>query len=170
MQNPRDASLPHNLQDEILDAVRASHAELDALLCDLVKLPSLTGEEGPAQDFMVGQLRAMGLSVTRFAVDDAQLQTLPGYSPAVPGLEHDNVVGTHRPKHPTGRSLILNGHIDVVPVGALELWTTPPFQPRIEGDRLYGRGAGDMKAGIAAKLIALRALKRLGLQPSATVH
>jgi acetylornithine deacetylase len=170
MQTAHDGPLSSSLQDEIIDAVRASHAELDSLLSALVALPSLTGQEAAAQDFMVDQYRAMGLGVERFAVDDGELRGLPGYCPAVPDLKHDNVVGTHRPRESTGRSLILNGHIDVVPVGALELWTTPPFSPRVDGDRLYGRGAGDMKAGIAANMIALRALKRLGLQPAATVH
>ena len=61
------------------------------------------------------------------------------------------MVGTHRPAGAvSGRSLILNGHIDVVPVGAPSLWTHPPFSGHIDGDRLYGRGAADMKAGIVA--------------------
>jgi acetylornithine deacetylase len=55
-----------------------------------------------------------------------------------------------------GRSLILNGHIDVVPVGAERLWTRPPFEPWIDGDRLHGRGANDMKAGIVAYTMACR--------------
>jgi acetylornithine deacetylase len=66
--------------------------------------------------------------------------------------------------------LIFNGHIDVVPVGALELWTSPPFEPRMENGRIYGRGAGDMKAGIAAYIVAFEALRKLGLQPAAPVY
>jgi acetylornithine deacetylase len=68
-----------------------------------------------------------------------------------------------------GRSLILNGHIDVVPVGAERLWSRPPFEPHVEGDRLYGRGAADMKAGIVAYTMAMRALRRLGCEPAAAV-
>ncbi len=56
-----------------------------------------------------------------------------------------------------------------VPEGPLDLWTHPPFDPVIEGDWLYGRGGGDMKAGHAANLFALDALARLGLQPAAAV-
>ena len=81
-----------------------------------------------------------------------------------------NVVGTHRPRAEKGRSLILNGHIDVVPVGPLDMWSRPPFEPHRDGDWLYGRGGADMKAGLAANIFALDALKSLGLQPAARVH
>ena len=59
-----------------------------------------------------------------------------------------------------GRSLILNGHVDVVPPASEALWTSPPFEPRRDGDWLYGRGAGDMKAGLVAMTGAVRALRR----------
>src|SRR5262249_51304102 len=69
-----------------------------------------------------------------------------------------------------GRSLILNGHVDVVPPAAAELWTSPPFSPRREGDWLYGRGAGDMKAGLVAIAGAVRALREAGVQVRGDVH
>ncbi|MGF1526110.1 MAG: ArgE/DapE family deacylase [Candidatus Competibacterales bacterium] len=65
--------------------------------------------------------------------------------------------------------MILNGHVDVVPAGPANLWHSPPFEPHLDGDWLYGRGAGDMKAGVIANLFALEALKSIGLQPAATV-
>ncbi len=164
-------AIPAGLRTDILSAVAAARAELESLLCTLVQFGSLTGEEAPAPDFMEGLFRGMGLSVARFAVDDTELAALPGYSPVTGRWQrHDNVVATHLPRAQTGRSLILNGHIDVVPVGALELWTTPPFAPRVQNGRVYGRGAGDMKAGIAAYIIAFQTLKRLGWQPAAPVY
>jgi acetylornithine deacetylase len=69
-----------------------------------------------------------------------------------------------------GRSLILNGHIDVVPPAAAELWTTPPYQARREGDWLYGRGAGDMKAGLVAIAGAVRKLRQAGTELRGDVH
>jgi acetylornithine deacetylase len=81
-----------------------------------------------------------------------------------------NVVGAHRPHNEAGRSLILNGHVDVVPVGPLDMWANPPFSPHEEGGYLYGRGAGDMKAGIAANVFAMDALRKIGYQPAATVY
>ncbi len=164
-------SIDASLERDILAAVDSGHADLVSMTKTLVKIPSLLGDEGPAQDFMDGVFRGMGLQVDRFEVDDDALSDTPGYSPAVGHwYNHDNVVATHRPKKQAGRSLILNGHIDVVPVGAEELWTNPPFEPYIKDGRIYGRGSGDMKAGIAAYLSAFRALTSLGLQPAAPVY
>jgi acetylornithine deacetylase len=159
------------LEADILAAVDATQSDLEQLLCALVRFPSLTGEEASAQDFMEGLFRGMALDTERFEVRDDDLAGLPGYSPAFGHwARHDNVVATHRPRDAIGRSLILNGHIDVVPIGAAELWSQPPFDPVVRDGRVFGRGAGDMKAGIAAYVTAFRALKSLGFQPAAPVH
>ena len=71
---------------------------------------------------------------------------------------------------PKGRSLILNGHIDVVPEGPHEMWSRNPFDAVVKDGWMYGRGAGDMKAGIILNLYALRALRALGYQPAADVY
>ncbi len=69
------------------------------------------------------------------------------------------VVGTHYPREEKGRSLIMQGHVDVVPEGPHDMWTTPPCDPVIQGDWMQGRGAaGDMKAGCASNIFALDAL------------
>ena len=73
-------------------------------------------------------------------------------------------------RSPKGRSLILNGHIDVVPEGPHEMWARNPFEPAVKDGWMYGRGAGDMKAGIILNLFALRALRSLGYQPAADVY
>ena len=164
------AALDSALEDDILAASSEGHEELLSLTQTLVHFPSLLGDEGPAQDFMEGLFRGMGLQVDRFEVNDEGLSKLPGYSPAAGHwYNHDNVVATHKPRNPAGRSLILNGHMDVVPVGAEELWSAPPFAPTVREGRLYGRGSGDMKAGIAAYVQAFRTLTHLGLQPAAPV-
>ena len=80
------------------------------------------------------------------------------------------MVGAWRPNSPTGRSLILNGHIDVVPEGPHEMWSRNPFDAVVKDGWMYGRGAGDMKAGIILNLYALRALRALGYQPAADVY
>ncbi len=80
------------------------------------------------------------------------------------------MVGTYRPNVRKGRSLIFNGHVDVVPTGLWERWTTPPFEPRIDGGWMYGRGAGDMKSGLAATLFAFDAVRAAGFAPAAPIH
>jgi acetylornithine deacetylase len=137
---------------------------------ELVKFPSVRGAEHTAQDFMATAMRERGLAVDHWQVQVEDIRHLPGFSPVHVSYDNAfNVVGTHRAGSTRGRSLIMNGHIDVVPVGPLDMWTSPPFEPRIDGNWLYGRGGGDMKAGLAATLYALDALRRLGLQPAANV-
>jgi acetylornithine deacetylase len=153
---------------ELLAAVAAQRDEAVTFLQALVREPSLLGQEQSAQDLMRARFQALGLDVRDLAIDEAALKDHPGYSPSiVPYDGRVNVIGVHEPRAVRGRSLILNGHIDVVPVGAEVLWTRPPFEPWIDGDRLHGRGANDMKAGIVAYTMALQALHRLGWQPAA---
>ena len=118
-----------------------------------------------------GGVPAVGLEPVRVPVDAARLQAVPGWSPPlIPYAGRDNVVAVHRPRAARGRSLLLQGHVDVVPEGAADLWTTPPFAPAIREGRLYGRGAADMKAGLASIVMAFAALRRVGLQPAAEVQ
>ncbi len=164
-------TLDRVIESDILAAVENMQDEMIGLAMNLVRFPSLNGQESDAQDFMAQSFDGAGLMTERFEVRDSDLKHLPGYSPAVGHWKHhDNVVGTHRPRSQCGRSLILNGHIDVVPVGAEELWSRPPFDPVVRDGRIYGRGSGDMKAGIAAYVTAFRSLKALGLQPAAPVY
>ena len=153
-------------------AVEAGFDEQLRFTADLTAIPSLRGQEAPAQDFMARAYREAGLGVDRFKVELDAIKHLPGFSPVAVSYDDAwNVVGTHRPKNGgKGKSLIINGHIDVVPTGPADLWAAPPFAPHVEGDWLYGRGAGDMKAGLVAGLFALKALKRLGVQPAAELY
>ncbi|GGB53431.1 acetylornithine deacetylase [Tistrella bauzanensis] len=159
------------LTDAILTAVKEGFSDQVAFTQDLIRMPSVRGREHTAQDFVARALRDRGLAVDRWAIDVNEISHHPGFSPVAVDYQNAlNVVGTHRPRNETGRSLILNGHIDVVPEGPHEMWTNPPYEPVVEGDWLYGRGSGDMKAGIAANVFALDALRRLGYQPAATVY
>lgn len=145
--------------------------EATEMLAALVREPSTMGHEAGAQKLMAGAFAGLGLAVETFAVEDAAIRDLPGYSPALAPYDETrrNVVGIHRPKTVKGRSLIFNGHIDVVPPGDPARWTSQPFAPEIRGGRLYGRGAGDMKAGLVAYVTAMKAVRSLGLAPAAPV-
>lgn len=159
------------LTDEILNTVEAQFDKQISYTQDLIRFPSLRGQEHTAQDFIYDSLRERGYAMDRWVIDVADIEEHPGFSPVKVDYSNAiNVVGTHRPQQETGRSLILNGHIDVVPEGPYEMWARHPFEPHIEGDWLYGRGAGDMKAGLAANIFAMDALRSLGCQPAGRVH
>ena len=156
----------------IVAAAHALRGETVAMLSELVSHPSLLGHEQSAQTFMAKAFENLGLQVDEFQIDEEKLKAHPGYSPSIVSYEgRTNVVGIHRPSGPfKGNSLIFNGHIDVVPTGAEVLWTDSPFSGKVDGDRLYGRGASDMKAGIVAYTMAYKALKTLGLEPASPVY
>jgi acetylornithine deacetylase len=159
------------LHDEIAVSVAAGFAEQVAYTQELVRFASVRGAEHAIQDFVFNTFRSRGYAMERFAMERDALERHPGG-----GRFSDThsaapiVVGIHRPREEKGRSLILQAHVDVVPPGPADLWTHPPFDPAIDGDWLYGRGSADMKAGHAANLFALDALRRIGLQPAATVY
>src|SRR5665647_2067723 len=90
-----------------------------------------------------------------FLPSDIGADPRAGVAQSVGGDRYD-VLGTLGPA--SGPSLLLNGHIDVVPADSLQRWSSPPFEPRREGQRIFGRGAGDMKCGFAMGTLALRAL------------
>ncbi len=155
----------------ILAAVDDSFETQIRFTQDLVRLPSLRGAEATAQDFVHDALRARGLASERFRVDVERLRDHPGFSPVTVSYENAfNVVGTYRPCAERGRSLILNGHIDVVPTGPVDMWSRPPFDPAIADGWMYGRGAADMKAGVAANLFAFDAIRRAGFAPAGRIH
>jgi len=155
----------------ILDAVDSLRGDGTALLQRLVRHRSLLGEEAGCLHEMEAAFAGLGLAPWRVPVDADALAAVPGWSPPlIPYAGRDNVVALHRPRDAQGRSLMLQGHVDVVPEGAADLWTTPPFEPDLRDGRMFGRGAADMKAGLAAMVTALAALRRAGLQPAAEVQ
>lgn len=163
-------ALTDDLAARILSAVEAGFEEEVAFTEALVRHRSLRGMERGAQEAMAEAFRARGWAVETPALEEAAIRDHPGFSPVTVSYEDAvSVIATHEPRRATGRSLILNGHVDVVPEGPEAMWSSPPFEPRREGDWLYGRGAGDMKAGLAANLFAMDALRRAGVQPAARV-
>jgi acetylornithine deacetylase len=146
-------------------ARRAAEAvDADALreeLQAIVRIPSLTGSEDAVQAALAVRLAAAGARVETLAPDPAAVRS----DPAWPGEETVRtalplVIG--RLGRPGGRRLVLSGHVDVVPPGDLATWTTDPWSGDIRDGRLYGRGACDMKGGVASILGAVRALVASG--------
>ncbi|QYX57855.1 ArgE/DapE family deacylase [Roseovarius sp. SCSIO 43702] len=164
-------SLPSDLVTRITDAVDAGFDDQLAFTRDLVRHPSTRGNEHEVQAFIHDAYAARGLEMDRFEMDRAALEAHEGGGRF--SDEHSDapiVVGTYHPEAEQGRSLILQAHVDVVPAGPAAMWTHGPFKPHVEGDWLYGRGAGDMKGGAASNIFALDALKRAGLAPAGRIH
>ena len=110
------------LYDQIDQAIEAHRDEALQLLQELVRIPSLEGAEKPCMDVLERQLRAMSLDVDRWIPDDEELAAHPAYVPTGWSYaERPNVVGIYRGAG-GGKSLKLNGHVDVVPIGPPELW------------------------------------------------
>ncbi|MCM2561155.1 ArgE/DapE family deacylase [Lutimaribacter sp. EGI FJ00015] len=163
--------MERELKTRILHAVDTLLDDQVAFLSELTAHPSTRGNEQSAQNLMARELAARGMEVDRWQVDVADIRDMPGFSPVIGNYDDAvNVVGTHRATTTKGRSLILNGHIDVVPEGPTDMWDTPPYAPRVDDGWMYGRGAGDMKAGLASNLFALDALRHAGLTPAADIH
>jgi acetylornithine deacetylase len=167
----RERTDSHAVSDAaIADAIAAEASFMEELLGRLVEAPTVLGNEEPGQEIMRATFRELGLHPVDVPLEPAALRTHPAASPFTWDVSGKaNVVATWPASGKGGRSLILNGHIDVVPAAA-SLWRTAPFKAARDGDWLYGRGAGDMKAGVAAIVGAVHGLRRLGVNPSAPVQ
>ncbi len=117
------------------------------------------------QNFVSETLKEMNFELDIWEIDASKLENFQG-SGVIPDRDLSKmpvVVGTLK-SDGKGRSLILNGHYDVVPLGVLENWTHDPFEGEIEGNKIFGRGACDMKAGIAAMLKAIQSIQQAGIK------
>lgn len=135
----------------------------------MVRLPSWGGEETPAQEAMASLMAGVGLDVDAWDIPMAEVVAHPAYAAEIEREHALGVVGT-LPGSGGGRSLILDGHVDVVPPGDPALWSHPPFAGVVVDGRLYGRGSVDMKGQLVAGLFALDALRRSGVTLEGDVH
>ena len=138
-------------------------------LASLVRVPSLLGDEEPAQALVEERLRELGFDVRSVVPDPARLAARP--DSGIPLMSYEgrrSLVATTGGDE--GRSLVLNGHVDVVSAEPRERWTREPFGAEIADGRMYGRGACDMKGGIAAMLLGVEAALSAGPLPGRLVY
>jgi acetylornithine deacetylase len=142
---------------EAVDAAVARCADdAVAFLERLVAAPSTVAQEQKGQEVVAEELERLGFTVDAVPIPDAIADEPAAGIPQRSYEDRFDIVGTMGGA--AGPTLLLNGHIDVVPADEPELWSTPPFVPRVFGGRLYGRGAGDMKGGFAMATLALDAI------------
>lgn len=153
-----------------IDALRGALIE-DIMA--LVRIPTVVGREGPGQAWIAERYRALGLETRVLPVDFETVSRHRAYcgwkAEGSAYADRPNVIGVLA-GDPGAKSLILNGHMDVVSAEPESQWTYGPWNPTIVNGRLYGRGANDMKAGLISNYYALRAILDCGLRPRGTVQ
>jgi acetylornithine deacetylase len=149
---------------DILNVIDQHKDKAIQLLRDMVAIPSVTGDEAAIQRFLNGYLDKIGLEVDMWETDWGELKKHPGYRPVERSYEgRPNIVATWR-GNGGGRSLLLNGHTDVIPVGKGEGWDDDPWSASVKDGRIYGRGSADMKSGVASHIMAVECLKAAGVK------
>ncbi|WP_070119624.1 peptidase [Bacillus marinisedimentorum] len=152
------------LKKHVHDWLEAHREEGITLLQQMIQAPSTQGNEKAAQEIVVETLENMGLEVDVWDPDGNELAKNPAFASSRDEFTGSpNVVGVWK-GNGDGRSVILNGHIDVVPAGDREQWIEDPYSGKIKDGKIYGRGATDMKGGNAALLLAIQTLQGLGIR------
>jgi len=156
----------HSAAARVLDQLEALRDPMLAELATVVRIPSVggTADENEAQAHMAALLATGGLEVDHWQIDLDDLTSRADF----PGMEVERseawgvvgrLVGTG-----DGASLMLNGHIDVVPTGDPDAWHTPPYAATVRDGHMYGRGTCDMKAGLIASVFAVQAIRQAGVR------
>ena len=158
--------MTNDVRARVLEQVDDLTDSMVAALQTVVRIPSISGtaEENTGQSHMADLFTAGGLEVDHWQIDLDDVQRQDGF----PGMEveRDEAWGLVARLAGTGdgASLMLNGHIDVVPQGDRDAWTDDPFSAVVRGGSLMGRGTCDMKAGLIAAHWAVQAIRRAGVR------
>ncbi len=150
----------------ILKSVDSYADDILSFTCKLVREESTLGNEASVVRVMEDELKSLGYCPMRIPIDPGKLETHPGFAPV--DWEYrkndgrDNIVAKIRAAGSGGKSALFNGHLDVVSPEPLSYWKYDPFKPSSRNGWLYGRGAGDMKSGIAAMVFAAKAVQQAG--------
>jgi acetylornithine deacetylase len=159
-----------DIEQRALDEIDQRFDDTVAFLRDMVRQPSVLGNEQGVQQLVFARMRDIGISPEMWDLDLDVVGAHPLFNdltllqPDLTYRNRPNVTGTWPAAAPGGRSLILNGHIDVVSPVPLGNWKHDPWGAILEGDWLYGRGAADMKSGVAAMLLAVEAIRAAGVR------
>jgi len=164
-------------KNRVLNEIDSRRDEIVEFLQALIRVPSVvvSGNEKECQSIVSEKLREMGVKVDVWEHDWDELKKHPAYVPVdtwMPGYkglkDRPNVVGVFEGKE-SEKTLVLNGHIDVVTPGPINRWKYGPFDAVQSGSRIYGRGAADMKGGVTAMVMALDCILKTGIEPSGKV-
>jgi len=153
-----------DIHQEVLHIIEQQEYEIINFLQSLIRIPSITGNEKGIQTYIAKRLEEIGLVVDMWEPNLDRIEKYEGYVPIELGYENrPNVVGVSQGRG-GGRSLLFNGHVDVIPAEPITAWKHDPWKGEIENGRVYGRGASDMKGGLAAMTMALDSVLRAGIK------
>ncbi len=151
-------------EEKITQWIDEHKDEYTKFLQKLVQEESTRGQESKGQAVIVEKCRELGLTLDIWEIGDHKLFHHPEFHSDRSDFKgNPNVVGILKGTG-GGKSLIVNGHIDVVPVGDEKDWTVPPFSGMLKDGKVYGRGTTDMKGGTVAILMAMDAIISLGIK------
>jgi len=151
-------------KDNIHEWLQGYREEGTKLLQRLVQADSTQGNEAEAQAVVIETLKELEMTIDRWAPDEEEVRKHPYFASSRENFRGSpNVVGVQQGTG-EGRSIIFNGHIDVVPAGDRTQWEHEPYSGKVIDGRMYGRGVTDMKGGNVSMLLALKVLKNLGIR------
>jgi acetylornithine deacetylase len=167
--------MPMTADEQRVCAAIAERADdLVALAAELIAFDTTAREVGePARDeaalqgHLAERLAAAGADIDLFEPDAAEMAGAPLVPPGLDFAGRPQLIARiPAPTQPSasGPTLLFNGHIDVVSAEPVAEWTSDPFAPEVRDGRLYGRGACDMKGGVAAMAFAAEVLSALGVR------
>ncbi len=155
----------------VCEAIESQGQQLVALASDLIGFDTTAREVGDPprdevalQEYLARRLQAAGAEVDLFEPDGDALQGKPLVPPGLDFAGRPQLIAKRPGATGHGRSLLFNGHIDVVSAEPRQAWTSEPFAGQVRDGRLYGRGACDMKGGVAAMVFAVEVLASLGIE------
>jgi len=161
-------------EKKVLSLIDENKEEIVEYLRKLINFKTITPSDNSRaegedykklQDFIYNTLSGMGFSLDMWEIDTSKLEDFPGSGISSGRDLSDMPVVVGRLKGGgKGKSLILNGHYDVVPPGVIENWRHDPFKGEVEDNKIFGRGACDMKGGIAAMLEAVKFIQKAGVK------
>jgi acetylornithine deacetylase len=150
------------MNDPIRRTVEKLLPDVQRFLADLIRIPSLPGQEHEAMLYCEREFNRLGIDVGRVPLSNA-LKRDPDYSDPVPDIDYDGRFNLRVVRKGTGggRKLIINAHTDVVPPSEGQ---ADPFNPRVENGVMFGRGACDDKGQVALLYLTLKVLDALGVK------
>lgn len=144
--------------------ISARRDQITGILKDILRIPSVTGEEAEIQKYFSKYLRDLGLVIDEWEPDIDELKRHPAFVPVESDYKgRPNLVATMKGTG-SGRSILLNGHVDVIPAGPRDAWSVDPWGGEIIDGKIFGRGASDMKSGLAAMTAAVKILRDLEIK------